>query len=578
MLTEYQIGKEMFAFIKAKSFQSDLNKFFKNLLLRFSTNNPRLQQQLFRFVDVLPSLKTTDQVNQLLVEYLGGTKTFIAPIVNFAAKLPLLDSITHKVINFSAQTMAKSFIAGSNTSEALDKISQLERQGLSYTLDLLGEIALTEEEASLYHEKYLEIIRSIDQVNLSIKLSSLAAQIHPLDFKSKKQIIKNRLRDIYKLAIETGASINVDSEHFHFKEITFEILEELLSEPDFINWTGAGIVIQAYLKDSYMDLVRWINIAKSRRNPITIRLVKGAYWDYEVAIARQKSWDCPVYEFKSDTDANYEKLTEVLLQNHHYVRPAIASHNIRSLAHAIRIAQVNEVPQTAFEIQMLYGMLDELKGYFPENNFCLRVYLPYGELIPGMSYLVRRLLENTANDSFLKQGFLNKSSEDELLLEPHFSQYLKASFVSSETFTNSAGIDFYDGKNRNLAFRSISDLCSELYENKSYPLLIASGKVFSDIGFESVNPASTKHVLGRVSLASYSHCDHAIYEAKQSQKVWAALNVIKRAEVLKKLAKEVENFRMRFIGLLVLEAGKTWLDADAEVSELVDFLNYYADQ
>ena len=149
-----------------------------------------------------------------------------------------------------------------------------------------------------------------------------------------------------------------------------------------------------------------------------VRLVKGAYWDYETIIAAQLGWPVPVWSRKWQSDAAYERLTGFLLENRQWLRPAFASHNIRSVAHALALAQVMNVPPGGLEVQMLYGMADPIKDVLVGMGQRVRVYTPYGDLLPGMAYLVRRLLENTANDSFLRAGFSDRVPEDELLRNP----------------------------------------------------------------------------------------------------------------------------------------------------------------
>lgn len=514
MLSEYEIGKELFAQIKNNQSKNFPN-WCKDLLLKL---DPNLQKQMFRFVDVLPSLSLNEQINNLLIQYFANSQ--LAPALNFAAKAPLVNKFIQSIVKFSIKNLAKVFICGSNIHEAQQKIKELKHKGQEYTLDLLGEKVLTDHEAKEYFQKYLFLIESIPQLNLSIKLSSLVAQINILNFKEKKQIIKTRLREIFHQAQKHQAQINIDSEEYANKDFYFEIIRELLLEPDLLDWQGAGIVIQAYLKDSKEDLIQWISFAKNRQSPISIRLVKGAYWDYEVAIAKQKSFEIPVFENKLETDANYEKLTEVLLQNYFFVRPAFASHNIRSLAHVLGIARINEVPKAQFEIQTLYGMADELKNYLAGQGYTTRVYLPYGELITGMSYLVRRLLENSANESFLKQGFIINKSEEELLMDPQMLliKHKKIQENNKSAFVNSYCLDFCNKDVRNKLQKELSEIAKELYENKAFPLVVNSERVFSESQCYSINPSNPKISLGKISLANLQHCDQAIYKANEDYK------------------------------------------------------------
>ena len=207
-------------------------------------------------------------------------------------------------------------------------------------------------------------------------------------------------------------------ESYKVKDLTLAIFRQILAEDEFRGTPHVGIVIQAYLKDSEADLRTLAEWARRRGTPVWVRLVKGAYWDYETVLARQFDWPVPVFERKWETDANYEKLTRFLLANHTLLRPAVGSHNIRSLAHGLAVAQHLGLPESGLELQMLYGMGDPEKQVLVDLGYRMRIYMPYGELIPGMAYLVRRLLENTSNDSFLRASFAEHVSPETLLMNP----------------------------------------------------------------------------------------------------------------------------------------------------------------
>ncbi len=570
---EQVIGRKLFKYIQAKDKAWNIFNvnFFKNQMLKMSISNPQMQRNLFKFVDVLPALKNSKQISQYLFEYLTNSKP------NFLVNNPLVNKLLDTGVHITVKLLAASFICGTNTQQALTKIKQLKKKGQDYTLDILGELALNEREANHYYHEYLKLLKELPEVNISVKLSALIPQINPLDWVNKKFILKERLREIYREAIRQNSFINIDTEHYSWKDITYEIIKEVLMEDEFKSWTKAGIVVQAYLKESERDLKAWIEWAKTRSKPISIRLVKGAYWDYEYAIAQQHNWEIPVFTEKHLSDINYEKLTELLLNNHNYVRPAIASHNIRSLAHALSYAETIQLNKSRYEFQMLYGMMDSLKDYFSEQGYNIRVYMPYGELIPGMSYLVRRLLENTANDSFLRQGMLEGRDVDELLKDPA-QIHSKNTQLEANGFSNSANIDFNKKLNRDRMKLAIKALEKELSSKRLYPLYLEAHKIYSDNHFESINPANPEHILGRISQSSTEHCDRTIKAAQQAYLKWSEAKPELRAAVLKLTAKYLKEHRYRFNALLCLEAGKPWLEADGEVSEAIDFLEYYAQQ
>ncbi|MFM7152145.1 MAG: proline dehydrogenase family protein, partial [Gemmataceae bacterium] len=297
----------------------------------------------------------------------------------------------------------------------------------------------TEKEADVARDDYLEMIQGltetvrpmpqnnlidrdqdgpIPRVNVSVKLSALFSQFDPIDPEGTTNQVLKRLIPILESARKTGAFVNFDMEQYTRKDLTLSIFEKVLTLPAFRDWPDAGIAMQAYLRDTASDLKRLRDWAQKRGTSVVVRLVKGAYWDFETIQASQNHWPIPVWSKKRESDAEYERLSQFLLDNRQYLKPAFASHNIRSLSHAMAYARLRNIPDNAYEIQMLYGMADPIKEALVGLGQRVRVYTPYGELIPGMAYLVRRLLENTANDSFLRASFSDHVSEDTLLADP----------------------------------------------------------------------------------------------------------------------------------------------------------------
>ena len=207
-------------------------------------------------------------------------------------------------------------------------------------------------------------------------------------------------------------------ESYHTKDLTLEIFKSVMMEDEFRDTSDVGIVVQCYLRDSADDLARLADWAARRGRPVWVRLVKGAYWDYETVFAEASGWPVPVFRNKWETDANYERLTRYAIQRAENLHTALGSHNLRSLAHGMAVARHLGLQPDAFELQMLYGMADAEKQAIVELGYRLRIYMPYGELIPGMAYLVRRLLENTSNESFLRASFAEHVSVEKLLMNP----------------------------------------------------------------------------------------------------------------------------------------------------------------
>ena len=419
--------------------------FFADLLMSWAMKREDIKVDMFRFVDVLPTLMTKSQIVDHMREYfLADDKDFPLALqsgLKIALSNTLTSNITAATVKQNVKAMANAFITGENSIKARKKLEELWDEGYCFTVDILGEAVVSEKEAKEYQGRYLELVNglsdhvktwqkkpvleenslgSIPRANVSVKPSSLYSQIDTLAFKKSVDGIKNALRPILEAAVSQGVFINLDMEQNDYREITLAVIEELFSEPQFASYPYLGLVIQAYLKDSIKDLERIIALSASRKNaPLTVRLVKGAYWDFEVILARQRDWPIPVFTHKPETDANYEKCTRLLLDAYPHIIGAFASHNIRSISHIMAYAQHIDLDKKDIEIQTLYGMGNNFKKPIIDMGYRVREYAPVGEMLPGMAYLVRRLLENTSNEGFLKQSMVDLKDIDDLLRNPN---------------------------------------------------------------------------------------------------------------------------------------------------------------
>lgn len=412
-------------------------------VLEWAMHDESVKVQMFRFVDVLPMLKSHESVARHLQEYFEDVRERLPMAARLGLDVSTPNSLLGKALALNARTnarkMAERFIAGESVEEVLQSVARRRKQGLAFTLDLLGEAVVSETEANSYQQQYLDLITGlaprvndwpenttldrddtgwIPRCNVSLKLSALDSQFKPIDPEGTSERVKERLRPILRAAREHDAFVNIDMEHYAYKDLTLQIFQEVFNEDEFRDWPDCGIVVQAYLPEAHNDLEELLTWVKERGTPVWVRLVKGAYWDYETVVAEYRGWPCPVYQQKWQSDANFEEQTEFLMRNHEWLRPAIASHNLRSLSHAIAWAEVLELPQQSWEIQMLYGMAEEQQQLFSELGHRLRVYMPFGQAIPGMAYLVRRLLENTSNDSFLRHAYDTSADVADLLRAP----------------------------------------------------------------------------------------------------------------------------------------------------------------
>ena len=405
--------------------------------------DPRLRAALFRFVDVRPACRDRGELVRHLHEYLeeaaggSGTARRLSTLVaRRALELP-----TASAAALGVAQMAHRFIAGQDAGAASSELTSLWRKGRCVTLDLLGEATLTEDEGAIYATRCAATLRALAQMssgwqpqpllehdglgslpraNLSVKVSALTPHLRANAPARALEAARERLLMLLRLARDVDAHLHIDMESLDTRESITELVLELLSAPEFEHGPSAGIVLQGYLTDSEEELERllgWLR-ERPRSSPFTIRLVKGAYWDHEVVMAAQNGWESPVFTYRRSCDRHYEHLTRRLLDARAeglQVRPAIASHNLRSLAHALAYSDQLQLPPEALELQVLRGLGDDAAAAIAAVGRRVRVYCPVGDLVAGMAYLVRRLLENTSNDSFLAAQ--TTGAELELLLE-----------------------------------------------------------------------------------------------------------------------------------------------------------------
>ncbi len=591
-------GEEILQRMENQSKGSIFSKdFWYGRIMEWSMKNESFKTRMFRFVDVLPTLSNNNEVASHLKEYFTEGGEELPSVFNFGLGLgSLAPSFMAGTIRKNVTQMAKMFITGESPEEALPVLLKGRKQKICSTVDLLGEATLGEKEAFHYQQKYMELITwlakdaqkwdevplidrdhegPIPKVNVSVKLSALYSQINDKAWNNTKDILKERLRPLMRTAQEKNVFLNFDMEQYSIKALTLEVFKELLLEPEFRAYPYFGCVIQAYLRDSYQDIRDMIDFAKVRKTPITVRLVKGAYWDYETIEAEQRTWPIPVYTTKAESDANYEACAGLMLEHWQHVRAAFASHNVRTIAAALSMADSMNVPKLAFEIQMLYGMGDPIKKSLVDMGYRVREYAPIGELIPGMAYLVRRLLENTSNESWLRGKFAEGQSTDQLLKDPTLGLVPSSSDTTrTDRFQNEALLDFAVASNRNQLQGQINLL--KQTPPRTLPLWLNGKDVVTEQTLESRSPSNPELLLAKICLAGEKEAIAAVESAQQAYPSWKATPVQERARLLTKLAELMKRDRFKLIAEQVLEVGKPWAEADGDVGEAIDFCIYYA--
>jgi RHH-type transcriptional regulator, proline utilization regulon repressor / proline dehydrogenase / delta 1-pyrroline-5-carboxylate dehydrogenase len=573
-------------------------------MLDWAMSHPDFKTRLFHFVDVFPATRGDEDVVRHMEDYFSGVET-PPPLklgMEVTDRLPFGKAVSAQVARRNIRRMARQFIVGESPRDAVQSLHRLWRQGSGFTVDLLGEKVLTSAEADRYAQRVEQMLREIwadsrgwapddhlerddlgpiARINLSVKPTALSPLFAPLTEEEGLEQAKDRLRPVLRSAAELGAFINLDVEHYEVKDLTLELFTALWDEPEFQEFE-AGVVVQAYLKDAARDLSRLIDWSANRKRPITIRVVKGAYWDTETVVSRAEGWPSVVFDRKAETDRNYERCVRMLHENHGKVRAAFGTHNLRSLAYAIVSARDLGVPEHGYELQMLYGMAEPIQAAIRRLGLRLRIYAPVGELIPGMAYLVRRLLENTSNESFIRHRFAEGRALDELLRPPAEADLpgLQAPVRRPETLAAAPGpylpepVSEWRRAGVRSAFESaivrrVGDLGMHV------PAVIGNREIQTSQTILSIDPADPHTQVARSAACGAREGDLALEAAFAALRRWSRTPADMRASVLFKAAEWMRSRRNDLAALEVFEASKPWKEADGDVCEAIDFCEYY---
>jgi proline dehydrogenase len=410
--------------------------------MELASRDAELKAALFRLVDVTPATRSLDDLARHLTEYMDDVDE--RPLSLDVAMRMAGNAAGRRALGAAAaagvRRMAHRFIVGVTPQDAIPTLRGLWNDGIASSVDLLGEATVTQAEADRYAARCADALDvlaaayarlperqqlerdgsgALPRANLAVKVSALTPLLRPDAPEIGRADAAARLRPLLQRARDRGAHLHVDMESLDSMEATLDLVFGLLEEGEFVAGPSTGIVLQAYLRESpdMLDRILEWTAAYRERPPLVVRLVKGAYWDHEVIEARQHGWPAPVFEDKAACDRNFEHLTRRLLDARPLVRPAIASHNLRSISHAIAYDQAIGGAPGDIEFQVLRGLGDDLARALASFGVRVRAYCPVGDLVAGMAYLVRRLLENTSNESFLYEQAVGVPIE-ELLAAP----------------------------------------------------------------------------------------------------------------------------------------------------------------
>jgi len=563
-------------------------------VMQWSLHNEAFRTELFRFVDVFPVLHTSEQLTRHIHEYFGAGDE-LPPVLATGARLAehlgrFGGSLLARAIAANIREMARQFIIGENAAEASRRLKQLHGEGYAAVVDVLGEATLSHVEADRYLDDYLQLLEVLTReqqgwavlpeladaprINLAVKPTALYCLANPMDFSGSVEGILAPLRRLTEKVVAAGAFLCIDMESHRTKAITLEVYRRLKRE--FPDYPHLGLALQAYLVDSEDDLAELLDWAGREQLPISIRLVKGAYWDYETVRARQMGWTVPVRTCKADTDAAFERMATTILQRHELCHFACGSHNIRSIAAVLEIADELQVPKERYEFQMLYGMAEPVRRGIRNAAGRVRLYCPYGAMVPGMGYLVRRLLENTSNTSFLRQTFADQTQQAQLLEDPAVAarRCPETPPAPAGDFVNQPAADFTRDELRRAFPAALDSVRTQL--GRTIPLLIGGEDRSSEPLLASVNPNRPAEVVGQVCQAGAAEVEAAIGAAAEAFPGWDATPAEERCAVLRRAAGLMRARLVELAAWQVLEIGKQWDQAHADVAEAIDFLEFYA--
>jgi RHH-type transcriptional regulator, proline utilization regulon repressor / proline dehydrogenase / delta 1-pyrroline-5-carboxylate dehydrogenase len=582
-------------------------------MLGWAMSHPSFKTQLFRFVDVFPATHTDAEVLRHVREYFDGADVPKALDlgVGLADHVPLGGSLTASVARRNIRRMAEQFIVGANPEEAVAPLHQLWRAGSGFVVDLLGEKTVTDTEADRYAARVAALVSTLvgaseawapddhlerddlgalPRVQVSIKPTALATHYGPLTRADGLASAKARLRPLLKDCAAQQVLVWFDMEHYDAKDLTLQLFRDLMDEPELAG-LDAGCVIQAYARDSrddLADLCAWSSArVRSGRPPVGVRLVKGAYWDAETIEAAAAGWPSPLFADKGQTDANYERLTAMLHEHHGSVRAAFASHNLRSLAHAVVLGRSLGIPDSGYELQMLYGMAEPIQAAIRRLGLRLRVYAPVGELVPGMAYLVRRLLENTSNESFVRHRFAEGRELASLVEAPTAARSTLPGVpaVVRRAATDPAAPGEYrpepPAEWRRAAARAAMAAAVTARSSSvaagpvAVTAVIGGRQVRTSAVIESADPARPSVAVATSASCGASEADEAVAGCLAAWGGWRDTPAAARAAVLFRAAEWMRARRPELAALEVYEAGKPWAEADGDVCEAIDFLEYY---
>ena len=496
------------------------------------------------------------------------------------------EPVIRKSVNFAMKIMGKQFVMGRTIDEAIERAADKEQKGYVYSYDMLGEGARTMKDAERYFNSYMTAIHAIGKAangrgpikspGISVKISA----IHPrYEFTHRERVIAEIVPKLKELALAAKSydiGFTVDAEEADRLDISLDVIEAVFSDDDLGNWNGFGLAVQAYQKRAIF-VVEWVaELARRVGRKLMVRLVKGAYWDTEIKTTQQDGLDhYPVFTRKATTDVSYKACAIKLLEARDVLYPQFATHNAYTAATILEVAKGDN---EGFEFQRLHGMGESLFDQIvTQEKIQCRVYAPVGQHEDLLAYLVRRLLENGANSSFVNAIVDTTKPVESLLPDPvETLQGLRNKYNTQIKMP----IDLYGEERANSKGMDLTDINVITPFKENLDTWFAEHRIeLSDVPEGSLpvkNPANHKEIIGHVKLQSSDEMTALLENAEKAFESWSQTPVKERANLLRRVADILERHHDELVALCIKEAGKVTQDGIDEVREAVDFCRYYA--
>lgn len=503
------------------------------------------------------------------------------------------EAVVRTAVDKAMRIMSKQFVMGRTIQEALTRAKKKEEKGYRYSYDMLGEAALTAPDAARYFEAYKAAIECIGQqadkrsdvykrAGISIKLSALHPRYNESQYERVMAELPPKLLTLAQLAKNYGIALTVDAEESERLDLSLDVIEKAFSDDRLNGWNGFGLAVQSYQKRAFYVLDWVAALARSKGRRIMVRLIKGAYWDSEIKKTQMQGLsEYPVFSRKVFTDVSFQACAKKMLTMTDAIYPQFATHNAYSVAMILNI--VGDYKD--FEFQCLHGMGNELYEHVvpkEAHGIACRIYAPVGSHEDLLPYLVRRLLENGANSSFVNRIVDDNAPISELVENPvtkakslldkinHNIPLPRDIFLPSRK--NAKGFDFSNRAERSLLQQELNKINSSQW--KAGPII--AGKLYSDSEHQVKSPQDTQLTVGFVRHATLEEVEKALTESEAAFNEWRLTSVELRAAAVNRFADLLEAHSAEIMAIACLEAGKTWNDALGELREAADFCRYYA--